>query len=255
MSSGLKKTLFFAVDNQLEISKNLAKSVVLENISLEPIKIKSDKAYNVVNVKLLPDEEGVLELEFDQLEEMLSAQAKEYQKMFLKKYPNTIVLQEKDYNILNDKQENDREEKLTSHLNPEQKLVRGALVKFKKEFHLTGTEASFVSNIFDDIVSLKPIDETTVLGTQKKTIASVFPDKNYMVELVIDAIERLQIQVAAHRMGDKFDQVDTQGLETVKGVWPNVKKIMKDKKVEEAAAAAREAAARRSRGRPRKNVF
>ncbi len=257
MTTGLKKTLYFAIDQAQELNKSLAKSVVLENVSLQPIKIDNNKTYNVVNVKLLPNEEGVLELEFDQLEELLMENAKEYTKDLLKKYSGAIVLEEKDVTVLNEKFESDREERLTAHLGGEQKMVRADLMAFRKRINLKGTEASYVSGIFEDIIALKSIDEETPLGNQKKSLKSVFQDRTYLTELVLHEVEALQRKVVASRTQGELADIDADTLAAMefKGIWPDWKQLATDEKEAKVKAEELAQSLKRGRGRPKKTQF
>ena len=257
MSAGMKKTLYFAVESGQEINKNLTKNLILEDIALDAININNGKTYNILNIKLLPDDEDVLELEFEQLEELLGEQVKSYIEEFKKKYPFSLVIEERDIKKLEEKFENDREERLTAHLSEEQKMVRARLIAFKRKLNLSGSEASFVSNIFEDIISLKIIDEDTPLGNQKKSINTFFKDRRYLVDLLMHEVEVLQRKVVEFREGEEIKQFDGDMMRSLdfRGIWPDWQKLASDQKEAEKVALETAAAQKRGRGRPKKNQF
>lgn len=256
MSAVLKKTLYFAVPAETELNKTLTKNVVLENVSLAPVGGEKG-AFNIVNIKLTTDEEEVLAYDFEELEEIMQEKGASYVEEFLKKFSGSYALNNNEVEILTDKFEFDREEKLTAHLNPEQKLVRAALVNFKKTKNLKGAEASFVTNIFDDIVSLKIIDEDTPIGNQKKTINDLFKDRTYLVGLLIHEIEQLQHEVVKYRNNGIMTELTAEeklALD-VKAVWPDWQHMRVEQQKREEEEQALIDAQKKPRGRPRKNVF
>lgn len=257
MSAVLKKTLYFAVPSTVELNKTLSKNLVLENVLLDSIEKQTENHYNVVNIKLTTDEDETLTYEFDELEEILQEKGNEYVVEFLKKFPGSYALSNKEVEQLTDKFDADREAKLTAHLNDEQKMVRSALVAFKKDKNLSGSEASFVVNIFDDIISLRLIEEDTLIGGQKKSINDIFKDKHYLTNLLITEIEELQVKVVRGRNnGVEAQLTEEEKLAiNIKGVWPDWKGIRLEKQNKEQEAQALIDSQKRPRGRPRKNVF
>lgn len=264
MSSSVKKTLYFAVPTLADIGR-IDKTVILEDIDLTSLNSSSDNTnsinqvtqekYNVINIKVLPRDEGILEFDFEELEEILAEQSKEYQEKFIKRYPGSIILSGEQVHYLTERFELDREKRLTAHLSDEQKIVRSALYEFKKRVGLKDSEASFVTNIFDDILSLKLIDEDTIISKQRKSINQVFPDKRYMVDLIIQEIEDLQSKIVYIRSPDASPQVVEDFYSQLKIQWPDWQVMAEQKKEEQAAAEALAQSQKRGRGRPKKHVF
>lgn len=265
MSSALKKTLYFAIPAETELNKSLSKNLILENISLEPlnsINVKpntelNNKLFNIVNIKLTTDEEETLEYDFEELDEILQERGNSYIQEFTKKIKGSISLSNTETEFLMDKFETDRESRLTKDLNEEQKIVRAGLMNFKKSKNLQGMEATFLVNIFDDIISLKLIDEDTPLGSQRKSLNQIFKDKNFLIELAIDMIEELQVKIVNHR-NIPFETeltADEKLAIDIKGIWPDWKDIGIEKKKKEEEQQAILEASKKPRGRPHKNAF
>ena len=128
--------------------------------------------------------------------------------------------------------------------------------RIKKSKNITGTEASYLVNLFDDIISLKLIDEDTLLGSQKKSLKTVFHNNRVLIDLLINEIEELQVKVVNTRDLPMTELTEEEKLAmNIKGVWPNWKDISVEKKLKETEEQALIEANKRPRGRPPKSAF
>lgn len=255
--SNNKKTLFFAIEDTLQLSKTLEKSLVVESAPINMIfEEQKDKLFNIVNVKIIPEDEAVLSLEIEELENFLDEQAQELTVAINKKYPKAISLTGEQVDKIVDKFEADREERLTVNLTEVEKIARKEMVAFVKKHNIKGVEASYVKNLFRDVSSLKLIEEDTPIGNQKKTLRSVFGDRIYLLDLSIHLIEETQAKIAAHinnKELNELEQVQEVFNYQYKATWPKI--AAKEKTKLELAAEEVAQEQKNARGRPKKYKF
>lgn len=257
--SNNKKTIFFAIEVSQELSKTQEKNIILENCDISVSKKgNQNNNYNIINIKVVPDDSAVLSMTFDELENLLDEQTNDMKEALLKKYPQAIELTAQEVEEISDDVENKREERLTINLNEEEKIARAGLVDFVKKQRIKGTEASYVKNIFKDIVSLKLITETDKIGNQKKSLIEIFPERRDIVELMIHKIEELQ-SVIANKIIQKdvnlLSEIDKSFVFNGKSSWPTPESFKRKREEIELAASIAEQESKNPRGRPKKYKF
>lgn len=260
MSNNYKKTLYFALPAEQELGKNMSKNIVLRDTDLDVLGNDSGKKFNIVNIKLTTtDEDGSdLDMSIDEIEILLEEKAETYKEQMARKNPNAVFLTSKQYAQVFEKFEADREERMTAHLNDDQKFMRAKLVELKKNKNIQGSDAVFLTNIYDDLIKNDYIEPDTKLGDRKKSLVDIFGKQQNMVNILVGELEDIKTEFLHKKLGINTEELNAKKMEmfkSIKGIFPDVEKNRQEKEAKELERQEFINSQKRGRGRPKKYKF